>query len=163
MFKKTYLKLFFIFMAAIFFSCTAFLQDLNDYAATETGSLILTETGEIAGAIVGFEDQEKIAEHIQYCDDLLEGTAEGVEQATLEAAATYIYAKYGHNPKTVLLLNKANKLIGLVFKDGKLEFLDNYNPMALELFVKAFRDGLAMATPRFVPKYLNSRELKRLG
>jgi len=142
--------------------CPAFLQNLNDYAATETGALIIEETGEIVGTVIGFEDQDKIAEHIQYCDDLLSETAESAKQAALEAAATYFYAKYGHNAQTVTLMSKASKLIGVVFKDGKLDFLENYNPLALELFVKAVRDGFALAVPRFAPKYFAPRELKQL-
>ena len=139
--------------AILFSGCTLF-QGLSEYAATETGALVLQEAGEIAGTIVGFEDQDKIEQHIQYCDDLLDQENEGLKQQALEVAYTYIYAKYGHNVQTALLVSKANKLVGLVFKDDRLTFLDNYNPMALELLVKAFRDGLTLATPRFAPRYL---------
>jgi len=137
----------------IFFGCT-FFQGLADYAATETGQLVVQEAGEIAGTIVGFEDQTKIEEHIAYCDQLLNETNENLKQAALEVAYVYIYRKYGHNAETAILLSKATKLLGLVVKGETIDFIEGYDRAGLDLFIKAFRDGLTLATPRFVPKYL---------
>jgi hypothetical protein len=142
--------------------CPAFLQNLNDYAATETGALILQEAGEIAGAVVGFEDQAKIEENIQYCDNILSQQDESLKQRLLEEAYALFFKKYGHNPQTALLMRKATKLLGLVIKGDKLEFLEGYDLAGIDLFIKAFRDGLSLAVPRFAPKYFAPRELKQL-
>ena len=149
----TILLAMFLVLAILFAGCTLF-QGLSDYAATETGKLVLQEAGEIAGTIVGFEDQSKIEEHIQYCDNLLKQKDEGLKKAALELAYTYVYTKYGQNVQTALLLSKATKLLGLIVKDEQINFLEGYDLAGIDLFIKAFRDGLTLATPRFAPRYL---------
>jgi len=155
--KRTVFTTFLLAMAlglAILFSGCTLLQDLSEYAATETGALVLQEAGEIAGTIVGFEDQSKIEQHIQYCDNLLEQKDEGLKKAALELAYTYIYTKYGQNVQTALLLSKATKLLGLIVKDEQINFIEGYDLAGVDLFIKAFRDGLSLATPRFMPRYI---------
>lgn len=134
-------------------SCTLF-QKLSDYAATETGALIIQESGEIAGVIVGFEDPDKIEDMIEYCDDVLSIKDESVKQRALEAAYKYFFAKYGHNPQTTILMSKVTKLVGLIVKDDQIEFLEGYDSVGVDLFVQAFRDGLALAVPKYVPRYI---------
>lgn len=149
--KRLYLAL--LMIAFLFVGCTLF-QELSEYAATETGALVLQEAGEIAGTIVGFEDPGEIEKLIEYCDDLLNQENESLKQRALEVAYAYIYKKYGHNVRTALLMSKATKLLGLIVKDDQLNFTEGYDLSGVDLFVKAFRDGLTLATPRYAPRYL---------
>jgi len=136
-----------ILMAVVFLfvGCTV----LNEYIATDTGALVIKKAGKIAGIAVGFEKVEDIDKIIEYCDALLLEKDESLKKAALEYAYAYIYDRYGQNLQTALLMSEATDLIGIVLKDEKLSFLDNYNFEAMDMFVLAFRDGLSLATPRY--------------
>jgi len=128
----------------LFTGCTI----LNEYIATDTGAFVVKKAGKMAGIAVGFEKTEDINKIIEYCDKLLLEKDESLKKTALEYAYTYIYDRYGQNLQTALLMSEATELIGIVLKNDKLSFLDNYDFAAMDMFVLAFRDGLSLATPK---------------
>lgn len=120
---------------------TSFLQSASGVAVMEHGAVI-------AGVMVGSNNLDRIDEGVKICDEFLKAENETVKQAALEAATTYIFKKYGQTQQTMVIMAEVQKLAGIFMKDGKLGFLDNYNPEILGKFVLSFRNGLAMATPR---------------
>jgi len=120
----------------------------GDWLLTDTGSMVVKEAGELAGLVTGFEKVEDIDKLIAKCDSLLLEKNEALKELAIQEAYSLIYAKYGHNPQTAYLMSKATTLIGIVLKEGKLEFLAGYNPVWMDDFIVAFRNGLSLATPR---------------
>ena len=124
----------------VFMGC----QATNQYLQTDIGALIVKKAGKIAGIAVGFEKPQDIKKIEKYCNYLLEEKDEGLKKAALESAYKFIYKRYGKNVKTALLMSEATDIIGLVIKDETLSFTENYNLEAMDMFVKAFRDGLLL-------------------
>ena len=122
--------------------------NVNAFLESAEGQAVMDHGGVIAGVMVGSNNLDKIDEGVGICDDFLKAENETVKQAALEAAVTYIFKKYGQTTQTMVIMAEVQKLAGVFMKDGKLGFLDNYNPEILGKFVLSFRNGLAMATPR---------------
>jgi hypothetical protein len=123
---------------------------MNTFFESEEGQAVMEHGGLIAGVFVGSNNLDKMDEIIEKCDGYLKAPNETLAQAGLEIAATYIFSKYGQTPQTMIAMAEVQKLAGVFLKDGKLGFLDNYNPEMLGKFILAFRNGVAMATPRQV-------------
>ncbi|OEU68494.1 MAG: hypothetical protein BBJ57_07390 [Desulfobacterales bacterium PC51MH44] len=128
----------------LFTSCA----NVNAFLESESGQAVMDHGGVIAGVMVGSNNLDKIDEGVKICDEYLKAENETIKQAALEAATVYIFKKYGQTPQTMVIMAEVQKLAGVFMKDGKLGFLDNYNPELLGKFVLSFRNGLAMATPR---------------
>jgi len=122
--------------------------NVNAFLETEEGQAVMDHGGVIAGVFVGSNNLDKIDEIVKVCDDYLKADNETASSLALEYAATYIFKKFGHTPQTMVVMVEVQKLAGVFMKDGKLHFLDNYNPELLGKFVLSFRNGAAMATPR---------------
>lgn len=145
--KGNTIKVLLILMATLFlFSGCKF----GDWIVTDTGSMVVDEAGELAGIVTGFENVEKIEEMIVKCDTLLLEKDKALKELALQEAYTIIYKKYGHNPQTAYLISKATKLIGVILNKGELEFLAGYKMDVMDQFIVAFRNGLSMATPRYI-------------
>ena len=127
-------------------SCT----NLNAFLETEDGQAVIEHGGVIAGVFAGSNNLDKIDEVVAVCDDYLKAENDTTANIALEAAATYIFKKYGQTTQTMVVMAEVQKLAGVFIKDGKLYFMDNYNPELLGKFILAFRNGVAMATPRHI-------------
>ena len=125
-------------------SCTG----VNAFLQTESGQAVMEHGGVIAGVFVGSNNLDKIDEMVKVCDDYLKAENETAANLALEYAATYIFKKFGQTPQTMVAMAEVQKIAGVFMKDGKLNFLDTYNPVLLGKFVLAFRNGAALATPR---------------
>jgi len=121
----------------------------GDWLVSDTGETVIQEAGELAGVVIGFENQGDIEKMVKKIDVLLLETNDAIKEAALQEAYKYVYARYGHNEKTAYLMMKASKLIGLVLNEGNLNFLANYKVEALDSFLVAFRNGLIAATPNY--------------
>ncbi len=125
-------------------SCTG----MNAFLQTESGQAVMDHGGVIAGVFVGSNNLDKIDEIVKICDDYLKADNETAANLALEYAATYIFKKFGQTPQTMVAMAEVQKIAGVFIKDGKLNFLDTYNPALLGKFVLAFRNGAALSTPR---------------
>ena len=138
--KRLFVVLFTLFFLTGFIGCAA----INEYVATDTGTLVVKKGGKIAGIAVGFEKPGDIEKIESYCNYLLEEKDEGLKKAALETAYKYIYYRYGKNVKTAIIMSEVSDIIGIVIKDDTLSFLDGYDFTAMDMFVTAFRDGLIL-------------------
>jgi len=120
----------------------------DEWLLTPTGEAIVKKAGKVAGLVTGFENVAKINEMIEKCDALLLEKEEALKEAAIQTAYKYVYARYGHNVQTAMLLSEASEIIGIVLNGNKLEFLDGYNTKSLDMFIVAFRNGLSLATPK---------------
>jgi len=130
------------------FTFTGCPKALTDFLATDAGALVASQAAELAGMVIGFENQDDVVKIVDYCDTLLKEKEETLKQAAMEAGAEYIYSKYGHNLQTALFVKKAFDLIGIVVIDGKLNFLEEYDLALLDKFILDFRNGVSLASPR---------------
>lgn len=127
---------------------TTSCANVNAFLETEEGQAVIDHGGVIAGVFVGSNNLDKIDEIVKVCDDYLKADNETAANLALEYAATYIFKNYGQTPQTMIVMVEVQKLAGVFMKDGKLNFLDNYNPELLGKFILSFRNGAAMASPR---------------
>ncbi len=127
-------------------SCTG----MTTFLQTEEGQAVMEHGGVIAGVVVGSNNLNKIDEIVKVCDDYLKAGNETAANLALEYAATYIFKNYGQTTQTMVVMAEVQQLVGVFMKDGKLNFLDSYNPALLGKFVLSFRNGVAMATPRHI-------------
>ena len=117
---------------------------INQYIATDTGTLVVKKAGKVAGIVTGFETPAEVDKMIEYCDALLVEKDIGLKKAAMEVGYKYIYDKYGKNAKTVILMSEVSDIIGLVIKEGTLSFTDGYDFVAMDMFITAFRNGLIL-------------------
>jgi len=127
---------------------TTSCANVNAFLETESGQAVIDHGGVIAGVFVGSNNLDKIDEMVGVCDAYLKADNETAASLALEAAATYIFKKFGQSPQNMIIMAEVQQLVGVFMKGGKLHFLDNYNPELLGKFVFSFRNGAAMATPR---------------
>ena len=120
----------------------------DEWLLTPTGEAVIKKAGKIAGLVTGFENVAKINEMIEKCDTLLLEKDEALKEAAIQTAYKYVYARYGHNVQTALLMSEASEIIGIVLNGNKLEFLDGYDSKAVDMFIVSFRNGLSLATPK---------------
>ena len=139
-----YWKKLFVIGVALFMLTGCF-----DWLATDTGQTIIQEAGELAGVVIGFENQGDIENMVAKIDVLLLETNESIKETALQEAYKYVYARYGQNIQTAYLMTKASRLIGLVLDKGKLNFLENYKMESLDKFLVALRNGLIVAAPNY--------------
>ena len=124
----------------LFTGCAA----IEQYVATDTGTLVVKKAGKVAGIVTGFETPGEVDKMIEYCDTLLVEKDIGLKKAAMEVGYKYIYDKYGENAKTVILMSEVSIIIGLVIKEGTLSFTDGYDFVAMDMFITAFRNGLVL-------------------
>ena len=124
----------------LFTGCTL----LNEYVATDTGTLVVKKAGRLAGIVTGFEKPEDVEKMINYCNDMLKEKDELLKQTAMETAYKYIYKKYGKNQKTVVIMAEISDIVGIVVEGDTLSFLDDYSFVAADMFITAFRNGLAL-------------------
>jgi len=146
-----------ILMAILLCFTVAFAgcSTMNSFIGSESGQAVMEHGGVIAGVFVGSNNLDKIDEIVGMCDDYLKEENEVAKQVALEVVTIYIFKKYGQTPQTMLVMAEVQKLAGVLLKDGKIQFLENYKPELLEKFILSFRNGVAIATPRqtkFIPK-----------
>ncbi len=141
MFKKLLIGI----VCLLFMGCSI----LNEYVATDNGALVVKKAGKIAGIAIGFEKPEDIENIIEYCDKLLLEKDISLKQAALEEGYAFLYDRYGNNPMTTMLISEATEIIGIVLEGKELNFLEDYDFTAMDMFVEAFRNGLALATPKY--------------
>lgn len=137
-----------IFTAVALAVLLAGCSTVNTFLGSESGEAVMEHGGIIAGVFVGSNNLDQIDEIVGMCDAYLKEENEAVQQVALEAVATYVFKKYGQTPQTMLVMAEVQQLAGVLFKDGELQFLENYKPELLGKFILAFRNGVAMATPR---------------
>ena len=141
--KMRFTKILTVFLAFALCSCT-WLGNL-----TPTQSDLIKRAVRLAGITICFENQGDIEDLIEKAHAVLNLSGATVKEAALKELYSYIYGRYGHNAKTTVILAEVNDLLGAVFKDNQLEFLDEFDLDGADQFIIAFVDGLSLATPRY--------------
>ncbi|MFA9409363.1 MAG: hypothetical protein ACERKJ_11110 [Candidatus Dadabacteria bacterium] len=122
---------------------------LNEYVGTDSGALVVKKAGRIAGIAIGFEKPEDINKIIEYCDKLLLEKDIDLKEVALQKAYAYLYERYATTALTAALMAEVTDIIGIVLDGAELNFLENYDFTAMDMFVEALRNGLAIASPKY--------------